>query len=320
MAGNAGFGDRTMTLNGSMITTIRPIRPIRPIRRYRPGRLGPILLIVALALTSTSCSGFAFKTFYRNLDTLIQSRMDNYLAMTSSQEEFIDGRINHHYRWHRYAELPNYADTCSDLAERIDRGLKRDDLEFIYGKLRKYRIRLASRIYPDAKQFLTDFDSSLIAEQERLIAEYNQELAEKVARPASEKFQERLKSNVEFFEFFLGDLNESQKQRIRRYTTQSEDTSALYLAYRRMNQTRLISLLKKGDSAHADIDKFLKQYLFNWEALYPVAYRNAVNRNRSLFYDTVLDLDASMSSSQRTHASNKVRELGRNFLELAGKL
>ena len=87
-----------------------------------------------------------------------------------------------------------------------------------------------------------------------------------------------------------------------------------------MNQTRLISLLKKGDSAHADIDKFLKQYLFNWEALYPVAYRNAVNRNRSLFYDTVLDLDASMSSSQRTHASNKVRELGRNFLELAGKL
>lgn len=280
-------------------------------------RLFPLFVLPLLLL---NCSGFAFKTFYRNLDTLIQSRMDNYLAMTDDQESFIDSRIEHHYRWHRYAELPRYATVCEDLAGRIEKGLKKEDLQFTYARLREFRTRVAYRIYPDASQFLKDFDSTLIPKQKELISEYNKELAQEVARPAASRFQDRLESNTEFFEFFLGDLSAAQKQRVQRYTTQSVDTAGLYLAYRRMNQTRLLQLLEKGKSGHDDLDVFLKQYLFNWEALYPAAYRNAVNQNRTLFYDTVLDLDASLTNEQRKHAASRIRELGRNFLELAGKL
>ncbi len=282
-------------------------------------RIGRLALILSLSLTFTNCSGFVFKTFYRNLDTLIQSRMDNYLAMTDAQSDFVDSRIEYHYRWHRYGELPRYAVVCENLAKRIENGLKKDDLEYIYGQMRDSRIRLARRVYPDASKFLKEFDPSLIGRQEQLIQEYNQELAEEVAQPASERFQERLESNIEFFEFFLGNLTEAQRKRIQRYTTQSTDATGLYLAYRRMNQTRLLSLLKKGDQGHAELDTFLKQYLFSWESLYPAAYRNAVYRNRSLFYDTVVDLDSTMSSQQRSHAASQVRELASNFLELAGK-
>ncbi|HBS04557.1 MAG TPA: hypothetical protein DEA96_06310 [Leptospiraceae bacterium] len=278
-----------------------------------------LALILALGLASANCSGFVFKTFYRNLDTLIQSRMDSYLAMTDDQEEYIDSRIEHHYRWHRYGELPRYAVVSQDLATRIERGLQKSDLEYIYGQMRQSRIRLAQRIYPDASRFLKGFDSSLIGRQQELISEYNKELAEEVSRPASERFQDRLESNLEFFEFFLGNLSDSQRKRIQRYTTQSTDTAGLYLAYRRMNQTRLMSLLKKGAGGHDELDTFLKQYLFSWESLYPATYRNAVYRNRSLFYDTVLDLDSSMTAEQRKHAASQVRELATNFLELAGK-
>ncbi|MCB1170464.1 MAG: hypothetical protein KDK25_09035 [Leptospiraceae bacterium] len=290
-------------------------------RIARSGRrlFGNTLLLLILAGLLPGCSGFAFKTFYRNLDTLLQARVDNYLALTDDQEEFLEGRIDAHYRWHRYVELPRYAEASKSLAERIESGLKKEDLEETYSQMRAFRIRLASRIYPDALKVLKDFDPGLIEEQRRLMEEYNEDLAEKAASPAASRFARRLESNVEFFEFFLGDLNASQKDRIRRYTSESADTTVLYLLYRKQNQKRMISILRKGKAGHEELEDFLKQYMFNWESLYPPSYRNAVNRNRVLFYQVVLDLDRGLSKSQRQYASTRLQELATNFLELAGK-
>ncbi|MCB1138495.1 MAG: hypothetical protein KDK23_07040 [Leptospiraceae bacterium] len=283
----------------------------------RPARNAILFLFLSGFLSG--CSGFAFKTFYRNLDTVLQARVDNYLALTDEQAEFLEGRIDEHYRWHRYVELPRYAEASKSLAKRIEAGLKKEDLDETYGQMRAFRIRLASRIYPDALQVLRNFDSARIEQQQRLMDEYNEDLAEKAARPAATRFAERLESNIEFFEFFMGDLNAAQKERVRRYTSETADTTVLYLLYRKQNQKRLISILKKGQSGHAELEDFLKQYMFGWENLYPASYRNAVNRNRALFYGVVLDLDRTLSKAQRQHAAGRLRELATNFLELAGK-
>lgn len=278
------------------------------------------MVILLMASGILNCSGFVFKTFYKNLDTLLESRVSSYLAITDAQEDFLEARIQTHYQWHRYQELPQYAVFFQDLAGRVERGLSREDLEFVRTKTRDFRIRVAHRVYPDAIKILKEFPASRIAEQEKLIAEYNEDLAATVSMPGNERYQERLESNIEFFEFFTGNLTEEQRKRVERYTRESRDTAPLYLAYRRMNQTRLMSLLKKGPDGHQELENFMKTYFFNWESLYPPEYRSVARQNRILFYETTLDLDRSLSKEQRKKASEKLRELSTNFLELSGKL
>ncbi|MCB1167232.1 MAG: hypothetical protein KDK37_11975 [Leptospiraceae bacterium] len=285
-------------------------------------RIGAVIVRLTAPLIfvfSLNCTGFAFKTFYRNLDTLVESRVHSYVALTDEQEDFIDGRIATHYRWHRYTELPNYAAVFQEFATRIDRGLKRDDLNYAYSKMKLFRTRVAYRVYPDALELLRNFSSAQVDKQEKLIQEYNVDLAETVALSPAERFEKRLKSNREFFEFFLGDLSATQNQRISSYTQQSEDNVSQYLAYRRIVQTRLLSLLRRGPEGHDDLQSFLKTYFFQWESLYPPAYRRSQAKNRELFFQTLLDIDGTLTAEQRKHASGRIRELATNFLELAGK-
>jgi hypothetical protein len=124
--------------------------------------------------------------------------------------------------WHRAAALPQYARLGAQAAGRMERGLKRADLEWSYDAVRAQIREALGQAAADAGGLLDGLSVEQITHVERRLEEDNRKFAkERMQGTLEERHQQSVKRNVERLEEWFGALSEAQVARIERYSARA---------------------------------------------------------------------------------------------------
>ena len=268
---------------------------------------------LAACLALVGCS--ALRVAYDNGDTLLHWRLTRYLDVEGAQEEALNEAIDDFLAWHRSHELRKYAAIANDAAQRLERGLSREDLVWGYDSLvtqaRESLREAATRIAP----LLDRLSEQQIQHIERRFAEDNRKFAREYLRGSErERRARRLKRNVERMEDWVGRLSKEQLERVRLYTARAP----LFDEHRDRDRKRLQAELLSIIRAH-EAGRRLPDAAAHWDRGRDPEYRAASAALFSEYYDMVLDLDRMLSPEQRARAAARMRGFARDFTALAGE-
>ncbi|MFY9316887.1 MAG: DUF6279 family lipoprotein [Burkholderiales bacterium] len=259
-----------------------------------------------LLTTLQGCS--VTRTAYNNADLFLRWQANHYFDLQGEQTEEFDRRLGAFLAWHRAGALPQYAKLGAQAAARIERGLKREDLEWSYDAVRAQIREALGRAAVEAGGLLDALSAEQIAHLERRLEEENRKFAkERMQGTLEERHRKRVKRNVERLEDWFGPLSEAQVGRIERYSMRAPWSADLQDRDRRRRQAEFLAMLRAREATRR-----LAGWAQDWEAGRAPAYAKAVRATRDEYMDLLLDLDRMLDAEQRAHA---VRRFGR-FAEL----
>ena len=268
------------------------------------------LALAALSLVA-ACS--TLRLAYDNADVYVKYRAGRYLDLKGAQDHELAQRIDSFFAWHRENALPGYARAAEEAAERVARGLSREDLVWGYDSLVAHaRLSLrdaARRIAP----LLDRLTPQQVAYMEEGFAEDNREFARENLRGSEEDRRKRRAKRVEErLEDWVGNLSQAQVERVREYSERAPLMGELRDRERRRLQAEVLGMVRARQA-----QALLPERAANWERGRHPAHAAASEANRRELFALLLDLDRTLSPGQRARAQERLRRYAGDLTQLA---
>jgi Family of unknown function (DUF6279) len=273
----------------------------------------PAVLLAGVVLLS-GCS--TTEMAYNNAHWLIRHRIDDYFGLTSEQEEFLDARIKVLVRWHRYEELPRYADNLATFSNWISDGMTRAELEGFFEFLNQARLRLVKESLPDLAEFLTTITPGQLREFDAKIKESIQEDRARIRLSSEERRTKRWEEIVAGLEPWFGEFSEQQEQEIRELSDALPDTFPQWLDQRQRRHEAFMQMMAKRPDAQTIYD----QLNFWWSdigASYPPKMRKLRDRFWDAWSSLLVEIDGLLTPAQRRHALQRLAGFRDEFIRLS---
>jgi hypothetical protein len=269
-----------------------------------------IFLVLLLTLLQ-GCS--VSRTAYNHADVFLAWQANHYLDLEGEQVEELDRRLNAYHAWHRKHALPEYAKLGREAAARMQRGLKREDLEWSYDAVLAQIREALGQAAVDAAGLLDRLSPEQVSHLEQRLAEGNRKFAkERMQGTMEQRNQRRVKRNVERLEEWYGSLNEAQEERVRRYSARAPFYAELQDRDRKRRQAEFVGMLRAREAGTR-----LKAWAQGWDAGRAPEYAAAVRATRAEYMDLLLDLDRTLSPEQREHVVGRLKRFAGLFDSLA---
>jgi hypothetical protein len=250
---------------------------------------------------------------YNNADVVLRWQVDHYLDVEGEQTVQLDRSLAAVLAWHRASALPQYARLANEMAARLARGIKRQDLDWSYDSMREQVRQALVAAAGESVALLDRLAAEQVDHLERRLADDNRRFAkEEVQGTVEERQKRRLKRNLERLEEWYGSLDDGQIERVRLYNTRAPLTGALRERDRKRRQAEFLAMLRARDAKRR-----LAPLLERWETDREPAYAKAMDVTRDEYMKLLLDLDRTLSAEQRAHAVARLRRFGELFESLS---
>jgi hypothetical protein len=251
---------------------------------------------------------------YNNADVVLRWQADHYFDLEGEPAEQFDRRLAALLARHRTEAQPHNARHADAMAARLQRGIKRQDLEWSYDALREQIRQTLVAAAGESAGLLDRLTPEQIEHFERRLAEDNRKFAkEEVGGSLEQQRKRRMKRNLERLEEWFGPLDEAQEERLRQYNARAPLTGALRERDRKRRQAEFLAMLRAREAGRR-----LAPWLERWESDREPAYAQAMHATRNEYMHLLLDLDRTLSAEQRAHAVARLRRFGELFDSLAG--
>jgi hypothetical protein len=269
-------------------------------------------LVLALCLSLLQgCS--VTRTAYNNADIFLRWQANNYFDFQGEQSEELDRALAAFLAWHRAKALPQYARLGEEAAARMQRGLRREDLEWSYDAVRAQASEALGMAAAQAGGLLDRLSPEQIAHLEQRLAEENRKFAkEQVHGSLDERHQRRVKRNLERLEEWFGALSDAQAERVRQYSARAPFSAELRERDRRRRQAEFVAMLRAREARQR-----LPRWAQDWDAGREPAYVEAARATRAEYIQLLLDLDKTLSAEQRERAATRLKRFAGLFESLA---
>jgi hypothetical protein len=270
-----------------------------------------IVLIALILALLQGCS--VTRLAYNNADVFLRWQVNHYFDLQDGQAEEFDRNLASFLAWHRAKALPLYARIAEDAAARMQRGLKRADLDWGYDAVQAQVREALGAAAGEAAGLLDRLSPEQIGHFERRLAEENRKFAkEEVQGSMEERQQRRVKRNLGRLEDWFGTLDDAQLDRVRRYSVRAPFYAELRERDRKRRQAEFLAMLRAREARQR-----LVAWAQDWEAGREPAYAAAVRATRAEYVELLLDLDRTLSPGQREHAASRLKRFGALFEALA---
>lgn len=270
-------------------------------------RSAPLLAASICLLLIAGCS--ALRLGYRQADTLLAWRANEYFDLNPLQKHELDMRLERLLIWHRYEQLPEYAAFLDTAIKKAQPGLKREDIDwFVDGFKARYRV-IVNRGAADAAEMLATLAPEQInALQKRWDKDNRKFVSEYELDGNLEKRRRaRLKKTLGQIVDWTGSLTWEQEQKIAALLDAVPLIEHLRHADRIRRQQEFLQLLKLRTNQHEFRPK-LQAWLLDWERGRTPEFEqlsNEVYAKRIQFYIAV---DRLLSPRQRQHALHRLQD------------
>lgn len=261
--------------------------------------------LLLLGLLLAGCGG-ATRLAYESGDAWALVMTDRYLDLEGEQWQLAQGAISRFHAWHRQTELPRYATLLQGAAQRVARGLARDDVEWGIQSVRARYAVLVDAAVRESTPVLDSLDAENVAALERrFAADDRKRIRETLSGDPSKHERTRVAAIVKRFEEWTGPLSGAQEDVVRRFVRATADHPRQVHEQRQRKQRELVALLDGDDgSSKRPSPARLRSFFVDWEAERSTARREYQAR----FVQLVLELDRTLTPSQREQA---IERLGR---------
>jgi hypothetical protein len=270
--------------------------------------------LLSLSLLLAACGG-ATRLAYESGDAWVLVLTDRYLDLEGEQWRLARAAIRHFHAWHRRTELPRYAALLQSTAGRVERGLTRADVEWAIQNLRiRYAMLVAAAVRESAPLLHVLEADNIAALERRFAAEDRKRIRETLSGDVAKRERARVLHIVKRVEEWTGPLSGAQHEVVRRFVRATADRPRQAHEHRSRKQRELVALLLRdvGSAKEAGPEQ-LRSFLVGWEA----ERRNAQREYDARFVELILQLDRTLTASQRTHAIGRLGRYAEDCRQLS---
>jgi hypothetical protein len=277
------------------------------------------LLALACAVLALAGCGTVVRLAYNNADYALRVAAHEWFDLHGEQSDLARVRIEAFHTWHRHNELPAYERLFDGAADRVARGLTREDVQWAIDAVRaRYRV-LATQAVGEIVPVVATFTPANFEALERKMAEGNERLEKDVLKiDPAKRDRNRFKTIAGRFEEWLGPLTAEQEELVRAFVRGGAAMVPVMLDDRRRRQRELLRLLETYRT-RPDLRERLTAYVLDVERARGAEYARLAQAREAELVQLVLDLDRTMTPKQRAHAVAKLRSYARDFQVLAGQ-
>jgi len=270
-------------------------------------------LLAGVAVLVSGCS--AVELAYTNAPAWVGWKADQYFDLREDQRRELDARVADFFTWHRARALPEYARLADEAAARLERGASREDMVWGYDAIREQARESLGRAGAAMGDFLDRLAPEQIAHFEAALAGDNRRYARRFLEGTPvERRARRLERLLHTLEDWLGELSDTQRERVRRFNDGAPLNAALRDRERRRHQAELLALLRARRSGGA-----LGDWAAHWDRGREAEFARANREYAEGLFTMLADLERTLSAQQRAHAVDRLREYARDFRALAGR-
>jgi len=275
----------------------------------------PVLL---LCIFLAGCS--ATRVVYNQIDWILVWYISDYFTLEDEQEDLLKESVERNMEWHRYDQLPKYAQLLSEIEHDVSSGaVTIDMMERFYAQFIALWDEFLVQTMPDVTAFFRTLSQEQIDEFIGNLEESNQELWEEYAGKTPEERQKsRQDGAIKGFERAFGGLSNEQKELVRSYQSTLHDVSREWMVGRRQWQQDFRDLVVERPPEPEFSDRMLELMLEPNRNDTP-EYRQLVDENRLTMMTMTMALSAELTDKQRNKFSKRLNKLIRNFEILAAQ-
>lgn len=274
-----------------------------------------LLLLTLLWLSACSST----KLSYSFLDNWLQWRIDDYIQLNASQQRFTTAQINDFHRWHRHTQLDAYSAFIDDTITLLDQQtLTTEQLDKHLQTAITLWDKSVEYLLPAAVEILQNLDG---AQTDSLLANIEKRQARNHKKNAKlsidEKQLQRLQRTEKTLTKWLGSINTNQQHILEQWVGRIDYMSNARTERQRIwNQTFRGLLTQNGVSFDMNAARLV---FMDTETLWTKDYAQRFEKNKMLFFDTVIKIHAELNGEQRQLLAQRLHNYKNDFILLATK-
>ena len=275
-----------------------------------------LLLLVALAALVAGCS--ALRIGYRHADTYFAWRADEYFDFTKAQKKDFNARLARLLQWHRYEQLPDYAEFIETAVSKGRQGLKREDIKwFVEGIKARYRI-IVNHGIDDAVAMLETLSPEQIVSLQKQWDKDNRKFVRERALDGTiaDRKRERRKAVLNEIADWTGHLSGEQEDHISALLEEVPLTNHLRHEDRIRRQKEFLELLKLRANRH-EFQSELHAWLLDWERGRSPEYARLAEEAYEKRIDFYIAVEKVLTPEQRQRAWERLLAFAEDFRTLS---
>ena len=284
---------------------------------HRLASLTRSILVALLALSALAgCS--SVRIGYNHLEGLAEWTADRYFDLDEEQTQAFRTRFRRLHQWHRYEQLPDYANFLAQAKARFERGLTTEDAHwFIAGVQQRYTI-LVEQGADDAAAILLTITPAQLEHLQARWDKVNQRFASEfridssLADQRSATAQRTIERSREWF----GSLSVAQEELITAGVDRMIMIGPLRQQDRIRRQREFLALMQLRGNPEV-FRKTLKTWLINWQAGRSPEYQRIIEMSLNERITLALEIDRSLTPHQRSLAAGRLQNYIDDFRSLS---
>ncbi|MEI7427270.1 MAG: DUF6279 family lipoprotein [Betaproteobacteria bacterium] len=262
------------------------------------------------------CCGFnsacsSLQIAYNQTDFLLKWWLDDYLDLSTDQDQLIDQAVTVQIKKHRQEELPKALQKIRALRSKLDRPLTIDEGTLIVKDIKTFSRDSINYLLEDASSLVLTLEPKQFTYMENAFKKSNKKFQnDYLSGNAEDRLDKRVEKIIERTESFSGDLNKSQKSQVKDIAKEYLlDMETVYQA-RTYKQQLILKVLKKinQDRPPASEVKTTLNQLFNEIELGTSQEQKDFEKKRDLHAGIVIaKISEILNDKQRKKAQSKIQ-------------
>ena len=222
-------------------------------------------IVLALAAVLVSCTFNKFA--YNQADTVMAWMVDDYFDLDGQQKADFQKRFDRFYAWHRYEQLPDYAQFMKTARTRMQDGLSREDVTWFVDGLRSRTRAAARQAAPEAAPLLATLTPAQIENLQRKWDKENRKYIKerKVNGTVEERYEAEGKRIVKQLKEWLAPLTNEQEQRVLAMVRELPQLEKERYAERLRRQKEFLEVLAHRSEDRERFTARVTDWMVNWE-------------------------------------------------------
>ncbi|RPA55247.1 hypothetical protein EGC79_05555 [Shewanella vesiculosa] len=273
--------------------------------------------LIILLLSSLFFVGCSTKVSYFFLDWAIEWEVEEYVDLTSEQQDKFDLIVESFLVWHRQQELPRYRDQLSLLSSLTNQQTMTPELWLEQVSMAKaHWYRIFDFVMPDLLPLIASLSDEQVEQILVQLKKEQRELIEEYAgKDQAELITDSDKRIAKQLSEWTGNVTDEQKSIIHQANTERLATLDMWLEYRHEWLSQFEQALKRRQQT----EYFTQQMtllMVSPDELKSQVYRDHVTENTRKFGSMLITLNRTFSPKQRKHFDKKLTELVDDLTEL----
>lgn len=271
--------------------------------------------IIIITLTLLTLQGCGLQFWYNRIAWLSTWYADDYVTLSSTQEERIEALVEKHAYWHRTTQLPRYNQFIDEVAADLRNRTVADNYDSYSDSLLNFYYTILDRVLDDLVIELAQLTDEQVDElMNNISASAKKQSEDYFEQTAEERLEASVENSIEGFEEWFDDLTDEQEALITEMAQSMQPTGELRFEY--LKQWREAFSLALAERQSESGQTALRSLLRNPRQLQSPELVKTSDANDSVRKDFQLRLFDTLSDEQIEHFIDFLDDYREDFSEL----